>query len=83
MVNHNCRYDAQYYGYQYAEVFSADMFSLFKKEGAMSSHLGWRYRNMVLAPGGEKDSIEGLVAFLGRQPTQDAFLEHIGLKAGN
>jgi metallopeptidase MepB len=49
----------------------------------MSSHLGWRYRNMVLAPGGEKDSIEGLVAFLGRQPTQDAFLEHIGLKAGN
>jgi Zn-dependent oligopeptidase len=73
------RYDAQYYSYKYAEVFSADMYSVFKERGVMNGDVGRRYRDEILAPGGERDSMEGLVAFLGRRPTQDAFLRHIGL----
>jgi oligopeptidase A len=60
-------------------VFSADMFSLFKEHGVLNGEVGRKYRDLVLAPGGERDSMESLVAFLGRAPTQDAFLRHIGL----
>lgn len=45
----------------------------------MDPALGKKYRELVLAPGGERDSMENLVAFLGRTPTQDAFLRHIGV----
>lgn len=45
----------------------------------MNGSIGKRYRDLVLAPGGEKDSLESLTAFLGRAPTNDAFLRHIGL----
>jgi hypothetical protein len=41
----------------------------------------------VLSRGGSVDADEMLLAFLGRAPTQDAFLEQLGLtttaKAGN
>jgi thimet oligopeptidase len=73
-------YEAGYYSYLWSEVFAADMFSRFKREGVMSPATGRAYRDLILAPGGTREPIELLEAFLGRKPNQEAFLEHIGVK---
>jgi len=74
-------YDAQYYGYLYSQVFSADMFAQFKqsKDGVLSKEVGRRYRDSILAPGGTRDSMESIVEFLGREPKQEPFLVSIGV----
>ncbi len=52
-----------------------------QEQGIMNGELGRRYRNIVLAPGGEVDSMQSLEQFLGRAPNQHAFLLHNGLVA--
>ncbi len=73
-------YDAGYYGYQWAKVYGDDMFSVFSQEGVLSPEVGSRYRSEVLARGYSRDAIEHLRAFLGREPSSDAYLEDLGLK---
>ncbi len=73
-------YDAGYYGYQWAKVYGDDMFSVFSHEGVLSPEVGARYRSEVLARGYSRDAIEHLRAFLGREPSPDAYLENLGLK---
>ena len=55
------------------------MFSVFADEGIVSPEVGMRYRDEVLAKGYSRDAIEHLRAFLGREPSADAYLEHLGL----
>ena len=72
-------YDAGYYGYQWAKVYGDDMFSEFAAAGVLSPDVGARYRREILATGGSRDAIDHLRAFLGREPSSDAYLERLGL----
>jgi Zn-dependent oligopeptidase len=73
-------YDAGYYGYQWAKVYGDDMFSIFAEEGVLSPEVGARYRNEVLSRGYSRDAIDHLRAFLGREPSADAYLKNLGLQ---
>ncbi len=72
-------YDAGYYGYLWSKVYGDDMFSVFEDEGVLSTGVGRRYRREILEPGGSKPAGELLRSFLGREPSSQAFLRHIGL----
>jgi Zn-dependent oligopeptidase len=72
-------YSAGYYGYLWSEVYSSDMYKHFQSKGIFDEATGKKYRDVVLAPGGSRDAMDLLVEFLGRKPTEDAFLEHIGI----
>ncbi len=72
-------YDAGYYGYLWSEVYAADMYSRFAKDGLLNAKTGADYRNMILAPGGTRSAFSLITDFLGREPNQDAFLKSLGL----
>lgn len=73
-------YDAGYYGYLWSKVYGLDMFSRFAEDGVTSPDVGHRYRREILEPGGSLDGDQLLRNFLGREPSNDAFLHHIGIK---
>uniref|UniRef100_A0A7S0GAG3 Peptidase M3A/M3B catalytic domain-containing protein n=1 Tax=Proboscia inermis TaxID=420281 RepID=A0A7S0GAG3_9STRA len=74
------QYSASYYGYMWAEVLSADMFATrFEVEGVMNPKVGMEYRKMVLAPGGTHKITDHLTKFLGRPPSNEAFLKSRGI----
>ncbi|HEX4884361.1 MAG TPA: M3 family metallopeptidase [Casimicrobiaceae bacterium] len=72
-------YAAGYYSYKWAEVLSADAFSLFEEVGVLSAEAGARFRDEVLARGGSRPALESFVAFRGRPPQIDALLRHNGM----
>ena len=72
-------YAAGYYGYKWAEVLSADAYSLFEETGVLSPDAGARFRDEILARGGSRPAMESFVAFRGRPPQIDAFLRHNGM----
>ncbi len=74
-------YAAGYYSYKWAEVLSADAFSLFEERGVLSPEIGARFRDEVLARGGSRPALESFVAFRGRAPQLDALLRHNGMVA--
>jgi len=72
-------YDAGYYGYLWSHVFGDDMFTRFESAGLMNPEVGAQYRASVLEPGGSLDGDEMVRGFLGREPSNEAFLRGIGL----
>ncbi|GAA5841937.1 hypothetical protein JCM9279_003161 [Rhodotorula babjevae] len=70
-------YSAGYYGYLYSQVFSADMYDAIFDKDPMSAEAGQRYRKEILEVGGSRDEMDSLVAFLGRKPSNEAFLKHL------
>ena len=72
-------YDAGYYGYLWSNVYGDDMFSRFEAEGITSPEVGRAYRQFILEPGGSADAEELLRNFLGREPSNEAFLRQLGL----
>ena len=76
---HLTGYAAKYYGYLWSKVFALDLFDTIKQHGLLDGAIGQRYVNAVLAKGGSQDPNELLVAFLGREPNDTAFLKDLGL----
>ena len=74
-------YAAGYYSYKWAEVLSADVYSLFEEKGVFSRAIGSKFRNEVLAKGGSRSALQSFIAFRGRKPKIDALLNHSGLKS--
>ncbi len=72
-------YDAGYYGYLWSKVYGDDMFSRFRAEGVTNPEVGAAYRREILEAGGSRDAAEMLRAFLGREPSNGAFLELLGI----
>jgi oligopeptidase A len=74
-------YAAGYYSYKWAEVLSADAYSLFEQNGVLDSGTGARFRDEILAVGGSRPALESFKAFRGRAPGIDALLRHNGMIA--
>ena len=72
-------YGAGYYSYKWAEVLSADAYSLFEEHGVLNPDVGARFRSEILAVGGSRDAMKSFTAFRGREPSIDALLRHSGL----
>ncbi len=75
-------YAAGYYSYKWAEVLSADAYSMFEENGAgqvINQHTGARFWNEILAVGGSRPALESFIAFRGREPNIDALLRHHGM----
>jgi len=72
-------YAAGYYSYKWAEVLSADAFSLFEENGIFDAASGQRFLTEILQKGGSRDANSLFVAFRGREPTNDALLRHSGI----
>jgi thimet oligopeptidase len=73
-------YDAGYYGYLWSKVFGDDMYSRFEAEGVTSPQVGADYRREILERGGSRNGMEHLRAFLGREPSDEAFLRLLGIE---
>lgn len=72
-------YAAGYYSYKWAEVLSADAFSLFEERGIFDRKTGASFLHNILEKGGSKDAMDLFTAFRGREPKIDALLRHSGI----
>jgi len=76
---HMVGYASGYYGYAWADVMAADIFSFFKKSGLLDADQGRRLRAEIYAPGSSREELESLEKFLGRPLSDEAFFEQLGL----
>jgi len=84
-------YAAGYYSYKWAEVLSADAYSMFEdmreetrrnfpdQATVLDAATGARFLSEILAVGGSRPAIESFKAFRGREPSADALLRHNGM----
>lgn len=74
-------YEAGYYSYKWAEVLSADAYSMFEEsaDGIINEKIGAKFRNEILAVGGSRKALESFIALRGREPKLDALLRHCGM----
>lgn len=78
-------YSAGYYSYKWAEVLSADAYSMFEEtaeNAVVNPKTGSRFLEQILAVGGSRPAMESFVAFRGREPELDALLRHNGMETG-
>ncbi|WP_105102639.1 M3 family metallopeptidase [Microbulbifer pacificus] len=73
-------YAAGYYSYKWAEVLSADAFSLFEENGIFDPDTGRKFLTTVLEQGGSRDAQDLFTEFRGRAPKIDALLRHSGIE---
>ena len=73
-------YAAGYYGYKWAEVLDADVFSVFKAKGIFNKDVAKSFREHILSKGGTEDPAILYKRFRGQEPTIDALLRRNGIK---
>ncbi|QGF23114.1 M3 family metallopeptidase [Raineyella fluvialis] len=66
-------YSSGYYTYAWSQVIAKDLFSAFDPDDLFAPAVAARYRDTILARGGEKDAAELVEDFLGRPSTFDAY----------
>ena len=69
-------YAAGYYGYLWSEVVAADLRTAFGND-KLDAKVGQRYRDIVLANGGQKPPQQLVREFLGRESNSKAFFEDL------
>ncbi len=78
---HLVGYDAGYYSYLWALVYACDAFESFKTKGnknvMTNTEVGMKWRREVLEKGGSDDEMKLIKNFLGRAPSQKAFLKEV------
>lgn len=81
---HLVGYDAGYYSYLWALVYACDAFESFKTKGNKNvftnTEVGLKWRREVLEKGSSEDEMKLLTNFLGRKPSNKAFLKELGVK---
>src|SRR5690606_41539734 len=66
-------YSSGYYTYMGSLVIAKVLFSAFDRANMFDPEVARRYRDLVLAPGGQKDAADLVADFLGRPYSVDAF----------
>lgn len=66
-------YSSAYYTYMWSLVIAKDLFSAFDRDDLFDPEVAGRYRDLVLARGGEKDAADLVADFLGRPYSFDAY----------
>lgn len=69
-------YGSGYYGYMWSEVLALDMLSAFG-DNIMNAQVGRRFRDTILANGGEQAPKQLVEKFLGRPSNSKAFFDEI------
>lgn len=72
-------YAAGYYSYKWAEVLSADAFSLFEEEGIFNKATGEKFLSEILERGGSEEPMTLFKRFRGREPEIGPLLRHSGI----
>ena len=76
-------YSAGYYSYKWAEVLSADAFSMFEEANLENSQniktIGKKFKDTILSLGGSLSPLEIFKLFRGREPKTDSLIRHLGL----
>jgi thimet oligopeptidase len=72
-------YGAGYYSYMWSEVLALDMLSAFKGQ-LMDKAVGRKYRDTILASGGQREPMVLVKELLGREPNREAFFAEISGK---
>lgn len=71
-------YASGYYGYKWAEVLDADVFSKFKENGIFDKKTAEAFRREILSRGGTEHPAVLFRNFMGREPDIKAFMKRSG-----
>jgi len=69
-----------YYGYLWSRVYAQDMFTQFEENGLLDPETGKRYRKIILANGTQRPILEAVEEFIGRTPSNEAYIRSLGLE---